>query len=66
MRGGRLFAATQASLEHWLGEHQPACARPTSGLDGQDAPGLLIGLFFEHVAGVLDGGSSRLRSFGPG
>jgi AcrR family transcriptional regulator len=52
--GNDLFAATQASLEVWLTEHQPRAGRP-----GQQAAlarmlrSLLVGLFFEHVAGVL-------------
>ncbi len=52
--GNDLFAATQASLEVWLSEHGPG-----SGTPGQQAAmarmlrSLLVGLFFEHVAGVL-------------
>jgi AcrR family transcriptional regulator len=52
--GNDLFAATQASLELWLSEHQPS-----SGTPGQQAAlarmlrSLLVGLFFEYVAGVL-------------
>jgi AcrR family transcriptional regulator len=55
--GNDLFAATQASLEHWLGEHQPS-----SGTPGQQTAlarmlrSLLVGLFFEYVAGVLGDG----------
>ena len=62
--GGDLFAATQASLEHWLAEHRPPVCPPD-----EQAPmarmlrSLLIGLFFEHVAGVLDGGSDPAAVF---
>jgi AcrR family transcriptional regulator len=53
--GNDLFAATQASLERWLDEHAPPLGPP-----GQQAAlarmlrSLLVGLFFEYVAGVLD------------
>jgi AcrR family transcriptional regulator len=53
--GNDLFAATQASLERWLNEHTPPL-----GPTGQQAAmarmlrSLLVGLFFEYVAGVLD------------
>jgi AcrR family transcriptional regulator len=52
--GNDLFTATQASLEVWLGEHAP-----NAGTPGQQAAmarmlrSLLVGLFFEYVAGVL-------------
>jgi AcrR family transcriptional regulator len=57
--GNDLFAATQASLELWLSEHQP----PLGPVDEQAAMArmlrsLLVGLFFEHVAGVLDDGDT--------
>jgi len=59
--GNDLFAATQASLERWLGEHEPQLGPP-----GQQAAmarmlrSLLVGLFFEYVAGVLeDDGDAR-------
>jgi AcrR family transcriptional regulator len=52
--GSELFDATQASLEAWLSEHQPKARTP----DQQAAlarmlRSLLVGLFFEYVAGVL-------------
>ena len=52
--GNDLFAATLASLEVWLSEHRPSSEAP----DQQAAlarmlRSLLVGLFFEHVAGVL-------------
>jgi AcrR family transcriptional regulator len=57
--GNDLFAATQASLEVWLSEHRPSNRAP-----GQEAAlarmlrSLLVGLFFEYVAGVLDEGEA--------
>jgi AcrR family transcriptional regulator len=54
-----LFEATRESLEHWLAEH-----RPDRG-DTEDRAALarvlralIVGLFFEHVAGVLDEGGT--------
>jgi AcrR family transcriptional regulator len=57
--GNDLFAATQASLEHWLSEHRP----PLGPADEQAAMArmlrsLLVGIFFEHVAGVFDDGDA--------
>jgi hypothetical protein len=52
--GNDLFTATQTSLEVWLGEQAP-----NAGTPGQQAAmarmlrSLLVGLFFEYVAGVL-------------
>lgn len=52
--GHELIATTQRSLEDWIAEHQPRLGEGT----GADAVArmlraTLIGLFFEHVAGVL-------------
>jgi AcrR family transcriptional regulator len=53
--GAGLFAATQASLEHWLGEHEPPLCPPGElAAMARMLRSLLVGLFFEHVAGVLD------------
>jgi AcrR family transcriptional regulator len=55
--GNDLFTATQASLEVWLNEQTRS-----SGSPGQQAAmarmlrSLLVGLFFEYVAGVLGDG----------
>ncbi len=52
--GNDLFAATQASLEVWLSEHQPSAGRPSQQAAlARMLRSLLVGLFFEHVAGVL-------------
>ena len=66
--GTELFEATQASLQHWLEEHDPPLCPP-----GDEAAlarvlrSLVVGLFVEHVAGVLDddgdaAGAFRTRS----
>ena len=62
--GTELFAATQASLEHSLGECRPPLCRP-----GEEAAmarmlrALLVGLFVEHVAGVLGNGDDPSTVF---
>jgi AcrR family transcriptional regulator len=62
--GSDLFGATQESLETWLRESQPDLC------EGAGAPAvarvlrtMLIGLFFEHVAGVLDDKGDPAASF---
>jgi AcrR family transcriptional regulator len=62
--GHELIGTTQASLEQWIADKQPDLAQGS----GSDAVArmlraTLIGLFFEHVAGVLEGDdpSSALR-----
>jgi AcrR family transcriptional regulator len=53
--GNDLFAATQASLEHWLGEQEPARGTPVEQAAlARMLRSLLVGVFFEYVAGVLD------------
>jgi TetR/AcrR family transcriptional regulator len=63
--GGDLFNATQASLEHWLEEHRPSwCPPDDRSAMARMLRSLLVGTFFEHVAGVLAGGddpSAALR-----
>jgi AcrR family transcriptional regulator len=63
--GHELIGATQASLEQWISDEQPSLAQGV----GADAVArmlraTLIGLFFEHVAGVLGGDepSAALRT----
>jgi AcrR family transcriptional regulator len=52
--GTELFEATQASLEHWLGEHDPPLCPPSDvAAMARMLRSLLVGLFVEHVAGVL-------------
>jgi AcrR family transcriptional regulator len=53
--GVELFAATQESLEQWLGEHQPdLCEGVGAAATARMLRALLVGLFFEHLAGVLE------------
>jgi AcrR family transcriptional regulator len=52
--GSELFAATLDSLERWLLESQPElCEETGAPAVARVLRALLIGLFFEHVAGVL-------------
>jgi AcrR family transcriptional regulator len=50
-----LFAATKESLEKWLTDNQPELCPPEdrAGL-ARVLRALIVGLFFEHVAGVLE------------
>ncbi|HEY3943514.1 MAG TPA: helix-turn-helix domain-containing protein [Acidimicrobiales bacterium] len=62
--GEELFSATQESLEHWLLEAHPDLA----GEAGAPAVArvlraMLIGIFFEHVAGVLEDGEDPAAAF---
>jgi hypothetical protein len=62
--GADLFAATQASLEHWLGEHvPPLCPAAEQAAMARMLRSLVVGMFFEHVAGVLDGDGDPTTSF---
>ena len=63
--GTELFEATQASLQHWLEDHDPPLCTP----GGEPAMArmlrsLLVGLFVEHVAGVLDESGDAAEAFG--
>jgi AcrR family transcriptional regulator len=62
--GHELISATQSSLEQWIAEHQPDLGEgPGSDAVARMLRATLIGLFFEHVAGVLGEGeaSAALR-----
>ncbi len=62
--GAELFAATQASLERWLEEHDPpVCARSERAAMARMLRTLLVGLFLEYVAGVLDDGKDAAAVF---
>ncbi len=53
--GIELFDATQAALERWLEESEPAiCNGPGAPAVARVLRAFLVGLFFEHLAGVLD------------
>ena len=60
-------AGTQAALEHWIAEDQPRAGRgPGADAVARMLRAMLIGLFFEHVAGVLGGEDRRAAPAGPG
>jgi AcrR family transcriptional regulator len=53
--GTELFSATQDSLETWLRDTQPdLCEGPGAAAVARMLRAMIIGLFFEHVAGVLE------------
>jgi AcrR family transcriptional regulator len=52
--GHELISGTQESLEHWIEDDQPELTRgPGADAVARMLRATLIGLFFEHVAGVL-------------
>jgi AcrR family transcriptional regulator len=52
--GVDLFAATQTSLERWLDETRPSLCEPESRPAlARVLRAMVVGMFFEHVAGVL-------------
>jgi len=62
--GTELFAATQASLEHSLAEcGPPLCRTGEEAAMARMLRALLVGLFVEHVAGVLDDGNDPAGVF---
>jgi AcrR family transcriptional regulator len=62
--GAELFAATQSSLELWLAGHDPPlCRAREQAVMARMLRSLLVGLFIEHVAGVLDGGEDPAAIF---
>jgi AcrR family transcriptional regulator len=62
--GTELFAATQASLERWLEEHDPPLCQPGGeAAMARILRSVLVGLFVEHVAGVLDDGGDAAGAF---
>ena len=62
--GSDLFGATQESIESWLTEtHPDLCKEAGAPAVARVLRALLIGLFFEHMAGVLDDGGDPAASF---
>jgi AcrR family transcriptional regulator len=54
--GRELMTSTQDALERWLVETQPRlCEGPGAAAVARMLRSMIIGVFFEHVAGVLDG-----------
>jgi AcrR family transcriptional regulator len=62
--GGDLFSATQTSLEQWLEQHSPRVCPPDRRAPmARMLVSLLVGVFFEHVAGVSDGVGDAKAAF---
>jgi AcrR family transcriptional regulator len=63
--GVELFRATQVSLERWLSERRPdLCAPDERVAMARMLRALLVGMFMEHVAGVLvDDGADPAEVF---
>jgi AcrR family transcriptional regulator len=54
--GVELFAVFQQSLESWLTENRPdLCQGPGAPAVARMLRAMMVGLFFEHVAGMLEG-----------
>lgn len=52
--GVELFEATQTALERWLEESEPAlCEDPGAPVVARVLRSFIVGLFFEHLAGVM-------------
>ena len=62
--GTELFSATQESLERWLADSEPGlCQRAGAAATARMLRATLIGLFFEHVAGVMEGDDDPSTAF---
>ncbi len=62
--GVELFAATQESLQRWLAEREPAvCEGAGAAAAARMLRAMIVGLFFEHVAGVLDDAGDPVAAF---
>lgn len=58
--GDELFGATQRALEAWVNETDPGLsADPGAAPVARVIRAFLVGLFFEHVAGVLGEGTPK-------
>lgn len=61
--GVELFDATQTALERWLEESEPGvCKGPGAPAVARVLRAFIIGLFFEHVAGVMDSSTGDARA----
>ncbi len=64
--GVELFEATQTALERWLEESEPAvCEGPGAPAVARVLRAFIVGLFFEHLAGVTgpsDDGATNFRA----
>jgi AcrR family transcriptional regulator len=58
--GVELFEATQNALERWLEESEPTvCEGPGAPAVARVLRAFIVGLFFEHVAGVMESVDAR-------
>ncbi|MGH9083292.1 MAG: TetR/AcrR family transcriptional regulator [Acidimicrobiales bacterium] len=54
--GVELFDATQTALESWLEETEPTvCDGPGAPAVARVLRAFIVGLFFEHLSGIIDG-----------
>ena len=62
--GAELFDATQTALERWLEESEPTiCDGPGAPAVARVLRAFIIGLFFEHLAGVLEASGDAKDAF---
>lgn len=62
--GAELFSATQASLERWLADSEPdLCEGAGPAAAARLLRATLIGIFFEHLAGVMEGDDEPAAAF---
>ena len=62
--GNELFDATQTALERWLEESEPTvCDGPGAPAVARMLRAFIIGLFFEHLAGVLESADDARAAF---
>ncbi len=62
--GVELFDATQTALERWVEEAEPTlCKDPGAPAVARVLRAFIVGLFFEHLAGVLEGSGEARSAF---
>lgn len=62
--GVELFEATQTALERWLEESEPTiCNGPGAPAVARVLRAFIVGLFFEHLAGVLESSDGARNAF---
>jgi AcrR family transcriptional regulator len=62
--GAELFGALQSSLESWLAEYEPdLCQRAGAPAAARMLRAMLVGVFFEHVAGMLGDADDAAAAF---
>lgn len=62
--GTELFEATQTALERWLEESEPTvCDGPGAPAVARVLRAFIVGLFFEHLAGVMESADDARAAF---